>query len=172
MNDLRPLQRSFFEQPLLDVAKNLIGHLLVRKRGDELLVGRIVETEAYAGPTDPSAHSFNGVSARCFAMFGPAGRSYVYATQGRCHCINIIAEGSCKGRGVLIRAIEPVAGHSYMLRRRQARISSDSSRVKLENTPHELGRGPGKCEQLCNESLIHAEFVFVLISLVNKISWI
>lgn len=146
---LTPLDRSFFERPLLQLTEALVGQLLVRRLDGELLVGRIVETEAYGGPTDPSAHSYTGVTGRCFAMFGPAGRSYVYATQGRCFCMNIIAEGSGKGRGVLIRAIEPVAGHQSMLRRRQERLGGDAAKRKLASELHELGKGPGRYACSC-----------------------
>eukprot|EP00698_Gefionella_okellyi_P007040 TRINITY_DN1715_c1_g3_i2.p1 TRINITY_DN1715_c1_g3~~TRINITY_DN1715_c1_g3_i2.p1 ORF type:complete len:270 (+),score=16.87 TRINITY_DN1715_c1_g3_i2:95-904(+) len=134
-----PIDRSFFQRPVLEVAKALIGMLLVRDDGNNRLIGRIVETEAYGGLTDPSAHSYKGVTGRCFAMFGPAGQSYVYSSQGACHCLNLVAEGSSKGRGVLIRAIEPLTGIETMRARRVKRTATAAT-IPV----HQLANGPGK----------------------------
>ncbi len=142
-----PLPRAFHERPVLELAEALLGCLLVRRGpGGALRVGRIVETEAYGGRgVDPSAHSFRGPTPRCAVMFGPAGRAYVYATQGACHCLNVTAEGGGDGRAVLVRALEPLAGDALVRRRRLARLGDGPTRRALEaGRDAELLRGPGR----------------------------
>jgi DNA-3-methyladenine glycosylase len=142
----RALPRGFFERPVVELAEALIGRLVVRRAGQRVLVGRIVETEAYGGQgIDPSAHSYKGPTPRCEVMFGPAGRAYVYATQGRCFCLNVSAEGDAVGKAVLIRAAEPLAGVATMLKRRLARLEAGPTRTRLAaGRRHELAAGPGR----------------------------
>lgn len=142
----RALPRAFFERPVVELAEALIGRLIVRRAGQRILVGRIVETEAYGGQgIDPSAHSYKGPTPRCEVMFGPAGRAYVYATQGRCFCLNVSAEGDSVGKAVLIRAFEPLAGVATMLKRRLARLQAGPTRTRLaRGRAHELAQGPGR----------------------------
>jgi DNA-3-methyladenine glycosylase len=142
----RALPRGFFERPVVELAEALIGRYLVRRAGQRVLVGRIVETEAYGGQgIDPSAHSYKGPTPRCEVMFGEAGRAYVYATQGRCFCLNVSAEGDEIGKAVLIRAIEPVAGVATMLKRRLARLQEGPTRTRLASgREHALAAGPGR----------------------------
>lgn len=142
-----PVARAFHERPVVELARALLGAFLVRRLPDgELLAGRIVETEAYGGlRTDPSAHSFGGMTPRCATMFGPAGHAYVYATQGRCHCVNVSAEGDGTGRAVLVRALEPVLGIERMLAHRLARLADGPTRRRLAaGAVHELAKGPGR----------------------------
>ena len=143
----RALPRGFFERPVVELAEALIGRTIVRRAGQRVLVGRIVETEAYGGQgIDPSAHSFKGPTPRCEVMFGPAGRAYVYATQGRCFCLNVTAEGDEIGKAVLIRAIEPKAGVATMLKRRLARLQEGPTRTRLAGgREHELAPAPDGC---------------------------
>lgn len=143
---LAALPRGFFERPLLELAEALIGQLIVRRAGQRVLVGRIVETEAYGGQgIDQSAHSYKGCTPRCAVMFGPAGHAYVYATQGRCFCLNVSAQGDQDGKGVLIRAFEPKAGIATMLKRRLGRLDKGPTRTRLAaGREHELAQGPGR----------------------------
>jgi DNA-3-methyladenine glycosylase len=113
----RPLSRRFFARPSPVVARDLLGRLLVRRPGGDVLVARIVETEAYQ-EDDPASHSFAGRTARNEVMFGPAGFLYVYFTYGMHFCMNVVTGRLGEGSAVLLRAAEPVSGLAAMARRR------------------------------------------------------
>ena len=104
------LPRSFYLQPTLSVARQLIGQHLVRKTAAGLQIGRIVETEAYQGPKDLAAHSSRGRTARTEVMFGAAGHAYVYLIYGFWNCLNVVTAEHGVPHAVLIRALEPVLG--------------------------------------------------------------
>lgn len=126
------ISRSFYEQPTVSVARQLLGKYLVRKHPDGKTVGRIVETEAYIGPHDLACHASRGRTARTEIMFGRAGYAYVYFIYGVYYCLNIVTEEIDHASAVLIRALEPVEGMELMQKRRRTEM--------LRN----LTSGPGK----------------------------
>lgn len=80
--DRTPLSRDFFDRPVLEVAPDLLGRILVRSTDDGPIELRLTEAEAYAGDVDPGSHAFRGRTARDSVMSGPPGHSYVYFTYG------------------------------------------------------------------------------------------
>jgi DNA-3-methyladenine glycosylase len=132
---MRKLDRAFYARPVLSVARDCIGKILVRKTGTGLVSGRIVEAEAYRGPEDRAAHSFGGRrTARTEAMFGAAGHAYVFFVYGMHWHFNIVTGDVDQPHAVLIRAVEPLSGVELMSRRRG--MSAD--RVELTNGPGKL----------------------------------
>lgn len=102
------LTRDFYNRPTVEVARDLLGKILVH--GDR--AAKIVETEAYLGTADPAAHSAAGITPRTRVIFGPPGHAYVYLSYGIHYCLNIVAEPEGTAGCVLIRALEPVRGLS------------------------------------------------------------
>jgi DNA-3-methyladenine glycosylase len=123
------LSREFYARPTVEVAKDLLGQVLVH--GDT--AGIIVETEAYPGGDDLASHSARGITNRTRVIFGPPGHAYVYLIYGVYQCLNIVAEPAGQPGCVLIRAIEPTSGLEIMKRRRPA-----------AKRPESLANGPGK----------------------------
>lgn len=105
----------------LAAAPALLGSYLVRELDGELLVGRIVETEAYLPEGDPACHASKRETPRNRMMFGDPARAYVYKIYGLYHCVNVVTEPRGRGAAVLIRALEPVAGLETMADRRNGR---------------------------------------------------
>jgi DNA-3-methyladenine glycosylase len=99
---MKKLKRTFFKQSTLDVAKQLIGKILVFQNHK----GIITETEAYFGFDDPASHAFRGKTPRTEVMFGEAGFTYVYLIYGMYHCLNFVTEDDGFPAAVLIRGIE------------------------------------------------------------------
>src|SRR5215470_10994663 len=94
------LPRPFYNRPTIDVARDLLGKILVHGP----VAGRIVETEAYLGGDDLASHSARGVTNRTRVIFGPPGHAYVYFIYGMYECLNLVAEPDGKAGCVLIRA--------------------------------------------------------------------
>jgi len=133
------LDRGFYERPTLEVAKDLIGKVLVHDTGAGRASGVIVETEAYIGEDDPACHAAPGRTARNAPLYGPPGIAYVYLNYGIHYLVNAVTESEGWPAAVLIRALEPLDGIGLM-RRRRAR---GSTRRAADFTDAELCRGPG-----------------------------
>lgn len=120
MTPFEPLDRAELAGAATDVARNLLGTVVVRDDGAGLRVGRIVETEAYGGPEDRASHARAGRTSRTSIMFGPAGRAYVYLVYGLHHCLNVVCGADGEAAAVLVRAVQPIAGIERMRRARGA----------------------------------------------------
>jgi DNA-3-methyladenine glycosylase len=106
----RVLPPAFFARPAPEVARALLGKVLVRVDGGVRRAARIVEAEAYHGPDDRASHARRGPTPRAAIMFGPAGVAYVYLIYGRSHCLNVVTGAPGEPSAVLLRAAEPLAG--------------------------------------------------------------
>jgi DNA-3-methyladenine glycosylase len=127
----RLLERAKLPVDTAQLARFLIGKILVRILAEGVASGRIVETEAYA-IDDAAGHAYRGITPRNRALFLERGHAYVYLAYGISFMLNVSSEASGVGAGVLIRAIEPTCGISLMQRNR------GTERVR------DLARGPGR----------------------------
>jgi DNA-3-methyladenine glycosylase len=127
------LQRNFYQKDTIEVAKNLLGKILVHETAEGTTAGRIVEVEAYRGPEDLAAHSSGGRrTPRNECMYGEKGHAYVYFIYGLYYCVNVTA-GNVEGKpeAVLFRALEPLEGVELMAKRRKtaANLANGPSRL-------------------------------------------
>jgi DNA-3-methyladenine glycosylase len=132
---LSALPPEFFDRDPRRVARDLLGKLVVRRLGRQILTARIVETEAYLGKNDPAAHSSSGRTPRNAVIFGPPGYAYVYFIYGNHYCLNVSCLPDNEAGGVLFRAAEPVTGISAMAK---ARGMPPVSAPRLTNGPGKL----------------------------------
>lgn len=131
----RPLPRSFFERPSVEVAPELLGRLLTHTTHDGSITLRITEVEAYAGVgVDAASHTFRGRTKRNEVMFGDPGHLYVYFTYGMHWCANIVSHESGVAGAVLLRAGEVVHGQELAQHRRP----SSKRQVDLASGPARL----------------------------------
>lgn len=127
---------DFYSRNTIQVAQDLLGALLVRQINGIRVSGIIVEVEAYCGLIDPASHAYRGKTNRNKSMFGPVGHVYVYFTYGMHYCVNVVSRSlEAPAGGVLIRALQPVEGISYM----------HGQRKQID--PILLTNGPGKLTQ-------------------------
>lgn len=136
--DIVPLRKEFYEQPTLELAKALLGCLLVKETDQGMAAGYIVETEAYIGPSDRAAHSYNNKrTARTEVMFHRSGLAYTYLMHTHC-LFNVVSGGEEKPEAVLVRALEPRYGIELMkIRRGVVDLTS------LTNGPGKLTKSMG-----------------------------
>ena len=129
------LDAAFFTRPTLRVARALLGKVFVHRTAAGTTAGRIVEVEAYRGPSDRAAHTAGGRrTPRNEVMWGPGGRLYVYFTYGMHWCMNVVTQEADLAEAVLLRAAEPVRGIESM-RARRPKAKRD---VDLMNGPGKL----------------------------------
>jgi DNA-3-methyladenine glycosylase len=113
------LPRSFYLQDTVTVARSLLGCVLWRRIGRELLAARLVEVEAYLGANDSASHARRGLrSARNESMYLEGGHAYVYFTYGMHWCLNVVTAEGDIAEAVLLRAAEPLQGIESMRERR------------------------------------------------------
>ncbi len=132
------MQPAFYDRPVLEVARDLIG--CVVRRGE--CSGVIVETEAYHD-SEPACHAFGGLTPRTATLFGPPGAAYVYLSYGVHALLNAVCEPEGVGAAVLIRALMPLTGVELMAQRRG----------RSPQAQRELCSGPGKLSQALGISL-------------------
>ena len=132
----RRLHKNALPKDTIELAKALIGRVLVHDQDGSRVAGRIVETEAYV-LQDPASHAYGGQSARNASMFLAPFHAYIYKIYGTSFCFNVTSEAETKGAAVLVRALEPLEGIDTMIRRRRTTSLRD------------LCRGPGRlCQAL------------------------
>ncbi|WP_409291623.1 DNA-3-methyladenine glycosylase [Peribacillus sp. SCS-37] len=142
MDDLEgiqePLSADFFQLPTLELAKALLGCMLVKETPAGTASGIIVETEAYMGPMDRAAHSYqNRRTKRTEIMFGESGSIYTYVMHTHC-LVNVVSGAAGNPEAVLIRAVEPLSGIDLMKERRGMQDP-----VNLTNGPGKLTKALG-----------------------------
>lgn len=131
------MNHLFFRQDTVELARKLLGCLLVYRTPDGVAGGMIVEAEAYVGAIDKACHAYRNRSERTEIMYHDGGYAYVYFIYGMHHCFNVVTGPEGEGNAVLIRALEPVIGLELMQRRRNAK------------SVRNLCNGPGKlCQAL------------------------
>jgi DNA-3-methyladenine glycosylase len=133
------LPRRFYNRPTLDVARDLIGKVLVHETRRGIASGVIVEVEAYIGESDPACHAAPGPTRRNAPLYGPPGIAYVYLNYGIHYLVNAVTEAEGWPAAVLIRALEPKDGVALMRRRRARGGVKRPSDIPVDD----LCRGPG-----------------------------
>jgi DNA-3-methyladenine glycosylase len=141
---VRVLPRRFYNRPTLDVARDLIGKVLVHETRTGAVSGVIVEAEAYIGENDPACHAAQGPTRRNAPLYGPPGIAYVYLNYGIHYLVNAVTEAEGWPAAVLIRALEPLEGIAVMRRRRGK--GADAA-------VDDLCRGPGNLTKALGISL-------------------
>jgi DNA-3-methyladenine glycosylase len=146
LNASAKLDASFYNrQNVLEIAKELIGKIIVTNFDDILTAARIVETEAYNGIADKASHAYNNRrTARTEIMFGNAGAAYVYLCYGIHHLFNVVTNAKNIPHAVLIRAVEPVYGFDAML-----------SRTRKSHIDNTLTKGPGNVSKALGIQTTH-----------------
>jgi DNA-3-methyladenine glycosylase len=139
--NFQKLTREFYARETLQVAKELLGKILVHEVNGVMLRGKIVETEAYIGSIDKACHAYGGkITPRLTTLYGRPGIAYVYFIYGMYHCFNVITKEEGFPEGVLIRAIEPIDGLEAMSNFRFKKTYNELTKAQIKN----LTSGPSK----------------------------
>jgi len=128
---IRRLRRAELPPDTVDLARFLIGRVVVHDLPAGRLSGRIVETEAYP-PGDPAGHHFRGPTPRIRSMYLAPGHAYIFFNYGAHFMLNVVSEPAGIAAAILIRALEPLEGLELMQRHRKTTRLLD------------LTRGPGR----------------------------
>lgn len=136
------LDKEFYKQGALTLAKKLLGKVVVRNVDNIILRAKIVETEAYIGEIDKASHAYNGRrTERTEPLFREGGIAYVYFIYGKYYCFNVISGLENRGEGVLIRALEPLNEFDYLAKKRFNQSYEELSETKkkaITNGPSKL----------------------------------
>jgi DNA-3-methyladenine glycosylase len=137
------LPRAFYNRATLDVARDLLGTVLVHRRRGTVTSGIIVEVEAYIGESDPACHAAPGPTRRNTPLYGAPGHAYVYLNYGVHYLVNVVTEAQGFPAAVLIRALAQLEGIPVMRRRRRRSAASRGARVNGDLSNDDLCKGPG-----------------------------
>jgi len=148
------LKLKFYQQNTFDLAKDLLGKIIIRKYNQHILKVKITETEAYYGFKDQASHASKGKTPRTELMFGQPGRAYIYLIYGMYYCLNIVTENQDLPAAVLIRAAEPINGIKQMIKNRKYKKQKQFNLKNLTN-------GPGKlCQALKIDKTLNGEKLY------------
>lgn len=135
------LNKDFFNRNTLDVAKDLLGKIIVHNKNNISYKAMIVETEAYLGIEDRAAHTFaNRKTERNKIMYEDSGTIYVYQTYGIHFLINFVTMAKGVPEAVLIRAVEPLNNLDNMANNRYGLDFARLNSYQKKN----VSNGPGK----------------------------
>lgn len=135
------MDREFFQQDAINLAKDILGKYLIREYNKKQIVSKIVETEAYMGIMDKGAHVYGDKrTERTKPLYLDGGHIYVYLIYGMYYCLNISANKENVPECVLIRAIEPIEGIEEICQNRYKKCYSELSNYQKKN----ISNGPGK----------------------------
>ena len=156
---MKILPLSFYKRnDVVEIAKDLLGKIIVTEFDGLLTTDRIVETEAYAGCKDKASHAYgNRRTGRTEVMFGTPGRAYVYLCYGIHHLFNVVTNMPGTPHAVLIRAVEPVKGTEIM-QQRTGKIEPGYS----------ITRGPGNVSRALGIKTIHTGYNLLTSQLIIK----
>jgi DNA-3-methyladenine glycosylase len=158
MVSMHKLPLSFYlRDDVVQIAKDLLGKVLVTAWDGVQTSGRIVETEAYAGTIDRASHAYKGRTKRTNVIFGEGGRTYVYLCYGLHQMFNIVTSAEDRAHVVLIRALEPLSGVEHMLRRTGKKVAD----VTLTRGPGNVGKAMGFHTSQCGE-LLTGENLYIM----------
>lgn len=136
-----------YNLPTLDLAKSLLGSILVHDTAEGRTAGIIAEVEAYIGPDDKGAHSYGGrPTPRTQVMYGAPGHAYVYQIYGLHYCFNVVSGPIGAPEAILVRALQPTEGVTLMATRRhlqQLQVPGSVTTAAMK----QLTNGPGKLAQ-------------------------
>jgi DNA-3-methyladenine glycosylase len=143
---VKKLKASYYQRSdVVEIARDLLGKLVITNWEGRLTAGRIVETEAYRGVTDRASHAYGARrTARTEVMYAPGGIAYVYLCYGIHHLCNVVTGARDEPHAVLLRGIEPVEGLTIMSKR--------TGKGKDDKT---IGAGPGNLSRALGISLTH-----------------
>jgi DNA-3-methyladenine glycosylase len=147
------LPRTFYARPTLQVARELVGKVLVHRTRAGITAGAIVEVEAYVGESDPACHAAPGPTKRNAPLYGPPGHAYVYLNYGVHYLFNVVTEPVGSPAGILIRALEPLDGLPLMRKRRGRTRTARRLHHSRRIPDHDLCRGPGNVTHAMGISL-------------------